>query len=137
MKFLGRFSKHFTFPNFTLHEKHEKIMVVAVAVWYVEERVPTHQDSPLTLCIVFRSLELQPGQEQSVIPPSDLRITNVALGDELADQNARSSVKLTYRAPSQRDEDDEDEEEDEEDEEDDAEPVTTVLCSLKIGRAHV
>lgn len=84
----------------------------------------------LSLC---RSLELKPGEPVSVVPPSDLRITNVALADELADENGRSSVKLTYRGPSDHDSEDE-QSEDEEEEEDDAEPVTTVLCSLTPGK---
>ncbi|KAI0772588.1 hypothetical protein BC629DRAFT_1583140 [Irpex lacteus] len=82
-------------------------MVVAVAVW---------------------SLELQPGQTESFVPPGDLRITNVALGAELADENGRTSVKLTYQAPGGSDEDEEDEEDE------GGEPVTTVLCSLTPGK---
>ncbi|KIP06138.1 hypothetical protein PHLGIDRAFT_24709 [Phlebiopsis gigantea 11061_1 CR5-6] len=87
-------------------------MVVAVALW---------------------SLELNPGEAVSVVPPSDLRITNVALADELADERGRTSVKLTYRAPKDGEED-EDVSHDEEEEEEDAEPVTTVLCSLTPGK---
>lgn len=78
---------------------------------------------------------MKPGQPESVIPLGDLRITNVALGDELADQNGRTSVKLTYRGPKAPSESDEEESQDEEEEEDDAEPVTTVLCSLTPGKA--
>lgn len=78
---------------------------------------------------------MQPGEPVSILPPGDLRITNVALGDELADENGRSSVKLTYRGPPESEENDE-ESEDEEEEEDDAEPVTTVLCSLTPGKVH-
>ncbi|KAI0340886.1 hypothetical protein BDW22DRAFT_1359722 [Trametopsis cervina] len=85
-------------------------MVVAVAVW---------------------SLELKPGQTESFTPPGDLRITNVALGDELADENGRTSVKLTYQAPGAPIDDDDDEDEDEEE---GGEPVTTVLCSLTPGK---
>ncbi|KAI0686782.1 hypothetical protein BC835DRAFT_435713 [Cytidiella melzeri] len=83
-------------------------MVVAVAVW---------------------SLELKPGQTESFVPPGDLRITNVALGDQLVDQNDRTSVKLTYQPPGAPPENEEDEEDEEEDK-----PVTTVLCSLTPGK---
>ncbi|GJE87440.1 FKBP-like protein [Phanerochaete sordida] len=87
-------------------------MVVAVALW---------------------SLELKPGQQEALMLPSDLRITNVALGDELEDESARTSVKLTYRGPSGGDDSDE-ESQDEEEEDDDVESVTTVLCSLTPGK---
>lgn len=82
-----------------------------------------------------RSLELKTGEPVSIVPPSDLRITNVALADQLADERGRTSVKLTYRAPKE-DEEDEDASHDEEEEEDDAEPVTTVLCSLTPGKVR-
>lgn len=78
-------------------------MVVAVALW---------------------SLELKPGKPESVIPPADLRITNAALGEELADEKSRTSVKLTYQHPGG------DDEEDEEEDDEEAHTVTTVLCSL-------
>lgn len=55
----------------------------------------------------------------------------MALGDELADEKGRTSVKLTYQAPGAPDEDDEDEEDEEEE---GGEPVTTVLCSLTPGK---
>lgn len=64
----------------------------------------------------------------SVIPPSDLVITNAALGAELADSTGRTSVKLTYTRPVKVD-DDSDEEEEEE-----AAQVETVLCSLTPGK---
>lgn len=79
-----------------------------------------------------------PGEPDEFTPPCDLRITNVALGDELEDETGRTTLKLTYRHPSSRDDsDDEGEEKDEkdEDEEDDEdEPITTVLCSLTPGK---
>ena len=61
-----------------------------------------------------------------------MRITNIALGEELADESARTTVKLMYRTPAPgEDSDEEDEEdEDEEKEDEDAEIETTVLCSL-------
>jgi FK506-binding nuclear protein len=59
-----------------------------------------------------------------------LRITNVALSDELADANGRTSLKLTYASPGAVD-DDEDEDDDEEEE---PKLVTTVLTSLTPGK---
>lgn len=74
-----------------------------------------------------RSLALKPSKEPvSFIPQSDLRITNIALGDELADATGRTSVKLTYQTPVKLDEDDEEEA---------PEPLsTTVLGSLTPGK---
>jgi FK506-binding nuclear protein len=65
----------------------------------------------------------------SVIPQSDLVITNAALGTKLADSTGRTSVKLTYTRPVKVD-DDSDEEEDG----DEAAQVETVLCSLTPGK---
>jgi FK506-binding nuclear protein len=77
----------------------------------------------------FRSLPLKPSKEPfTFIPQSDLRITNIALGDELSDPSGRTSVKLTYQTPIKLDDD----------EEEDAEspdPLsTTVLGSLTPGK---
>ncbi|KDQ57762.1 hypothetical protein JAAARDRAFT_35450 [Jaapia argillacea MUCL 33604] len=83
-------------------------MVVAVAIW---------------------SVALKPGQAEAVIPQGDLRITNVALGDELVDESGRTSVKFIYQTPVKMDSDDEDEENAEVD------PLsTTILCSLTPGK---
>ena len=89
----------------------------------------------------FRSVKLVPGEPESIIPPADLRITNIALGDEIADDNARTSVSLIYQRPAASDEsDDEDEEEkeekdeDEDVEEDGQEIVQTFLGSLTPGK---
>jgi FK506-binding nuclear protein len=63
------------------------------------------------------------------VPQCDLRITNAALGDQLADASARTSVKVTYNTPVKVDEDDN------EDDENGPEPLTTtVLCSLTPGK---
>ncbi|KAI0074369.1 hypothetical protein K474DRAFT_1665466 [Panus rudis PR-1116 ss-1] len=93
----------------------------------------------MTVAVAIWSVELQPGQTVPIQPPVDLRITNVALGDTLADESARTSVKLVYRSPVGGDSDDEDEEDDEEESEDEekepkAEAVATVLCSLTPGK---
>jgi FK506-binding nuclear protein len=98
---------------------------VAIAVWYVYP----------FLCLVkssrsSRSLALKPSKEPlSFIPQSDLRITNIALGDELADASGRTSIKLTYQTPIEVDDDDDDES---------PEPIsTTVLGSLTPGKVRV
>ena len=62
----------------------------------------------------------------SVIPQSDLVITNAALGTKLADATGRTSVKLTYTRPVEL--------EDEEGEDEAADQVETVLCSLTPGK---
>ena len=84
-------------------------------------------------------MEVTPGEPAVISPPADLRITNVALGDEVADESGRTTVKLVYRTPGQGgDSDDEDEDEDEEDE-DEEKPEqlsTTVLCSLTCGKVR-
>lgn len=93
----------------------------------------------LNLCAAFRSLKLEPGETQPVVPLSDLRVTNVALGETLVDENGRTSVKLVYIGPSgeEEDEDDEgDEEKEEEDKPGSEEPISTVLCSLTPGKVR-
>lgn len=81
---------------------------------------------------------VQPGQALSVIPQSDLVITNAALGTELADSNGRTSVKLTYMRPVKITDDEEDEEEKDDDDDDgqDAQ-VETVLCSFTPGKVFL
>lgn len=79
-----------------------------------------------------RSTVIKPGQALSIIPQSDLVITNAALGAELADHSGRTSVKLTYMRPVKVTDDDEDDEEKDEDDDEDVQ-VETVLCSLTPG----
>jgi len=70
---------------------------------------------------------LTPGKPETVVPQADIRITNVALGDILADASGRTTVKLTYNSPAKIDSDDEGEPE--------VEPqLTTILCSLTAGK---
>ena len=77
---------------------------------------------------------VKPGQSVSIIPQSDLVITNAALGAKLADPTGRTSVTLTYMRPVKITSDDEDEEKgDDEDDDEDAQ-VETVLCSLTPGK---
>jgi FK506-binding nuclear protein len=73
---------------------------------------------------------LKPSKEPfSFIPQSDLRITNIALGDELSDASGRTSVKLTYQTPVKIDDDDDDAES--------PDPLsTTVLGSLTPGKVR-
>ncbi|THV02367.1 hypothetical protein K435DRAFT_717168 [Dendrothele bispora CBS 962.96] len=81
------------------------------------------------------SQELTPGKPFNFSPAGDIKITNVALGDTLADENGRTTVKLTYPKISPPEED-----EDEDMEDDDGTPTTTFLCSLtpsKIEQATV
>lgn len=80
---------------------------------------------------------VQPGEDgvAAVTPPADIRITNIALSDQIADESGRTTVKLNYIIPSADDSEEEDEEDDEDDE-DEKPPrmMTTVLCSLTPGK---
>ena len=86
---------------------------------------------------------MPPGEPTVITPPADIRITNVALGDEIADEKGRTTVKLVYLAPGARGDDDDEDEEDEddkenEDEDDESMKVSTaVLCSLTYGRVRL
>jgi FK506-binding nuclear protein len=83
------------------------------------------------VAVAIWSLALKPSDEPvSFFPQSDLRITNIALGDELADESGRTSVKLTYQTPIKIEED-----EIEDEDEESPEPLsTTVLGSLTPGK---
>jgi FK506-binding nuclear protein len=74
------------------------------------------------------------GGETFVAPAVDIRVTNISFGEELADANGRSVVKLAYKALTAPDSDDEEEEEDK-DEDEDIKLVTTVLTALTAGKA--
>jgi len=76
---------------------------------------------------------VKPGEALSVVPQSDLVITNAALGAELVDHSGRTSVKLTYMRPVKVTDDDEDDEEKDDEGDEDAQ-VETVLCSLTPGK---
>ncbi|KAF8622705.1 hypothetical protein AX15_006796 [Amanita polypyramis BW_CC] len=82
----------------------------------------------MTIAIGFWSQELIPGKEEAIIPITDLKISNVALGETLVDPNGRSTIKITYSPPGSSDLDDEDEDEES------PEEITTVLCSLTAGK---
>lgn len=85
-----------------------------------------------------RSLTVSPGDPTVITPPADLRITNVALGDQIADESSRTTIKLTYRTPGAGagDEDDEEDEEDDEETDKPEELSTAVLCSLTFGKVR-
>ncbi|KAG9221014.1 hypothetical protein CCMSSC00406_0002386 [Pleurotus cornucopiae] len=80
------------------------------------------------------SLAVAPGQEPEVVsPPADLKITNVALGEKLADEKGRTTIKLSYASIPDDGSDEDDDEEDEE-----KQPavnlVSTVITSLTPGK---
>lgn len=106
-------------------------MPIAVALWLVYKsslRVYT-----LNSYVYARSTVVKPGQPVSVVPQSDLVITNAALGTELADSAGRTSVKLTYIRPVKIPSDDEEEEKEDDDDDEDAQ-VEIVLCSFTPGK---
>jgi hypothetical protein len=95
-------------------------MAIAIAVWSVFHAFlyASYIDA------LHRSLELAPGQRETVVPVADIKITNVALGDRVVDSTGRSTVKLIYN-PYIHDDDEDEESPDEQ---------TTVLCSLTAGK---
>ena len=83
-----------------------------------------------------RSLEVKPGEATSFVPAADLRITNIALGEEIADENSRTTVKLVYRRPGAEEDDEEEEEDEDEDEDEEPKISSAVLCSLTYGKVR-
>ncbi|KAH9938946.1 hypothetical protein B0H21DRAFT_757649 [Amylocystis lapponica] len=93
----------------------------------------------MAIAVAVWSVVLEPGEPIEINPPSDLRITNAALSDELADETGRTTIKLSYKIPVPSDSEDENEEEDEDHEGHEhghAEISTTVLCSLTPGKVE-
>ncbi|TBU29495.1 hypothetical protein BD311DRAFT_787713 [Dichomitus squalens] len=92
----------------------------------------------MAIAVGVWSLEVPPGDPIVINPPADLRITNVALGDEIKDEKSRTTVKLVYRTPgvpSDSDDEDDDRDDDKSLGPDDRDPLTTtVLCSLTLGK---
>ncbi|KAI0829737.1 hypothetical protein BC628DRAFT_1512543 [Trametes gibbosa] len=90
----------------------------------------------MAISVAVWSITATPGEPTVISPPGDIRITNIALGDVLADESGRTTVKLSYRVPgsNEKDSDDEEEEDDEEEDEENKELATTVLCSLTPGK---
>lgn len=83
----------------------------------------------------YRSREIKAGVPLEVLPEADIRITNVALADELADESGRTTIKLNYTTPDGG-EDSDDEEQDEDEEPGSVKIVTTTLTSLTPGKVR-
>ncbi|TEB38357.1 FKBP-like protein [Coprinellus micaceus] len=77
------------------------------------------------------SLKLEGGAEEAITPPADIRITNISFGEDLADANGRSVIKLGYNAITA---DDLEEKEEEEEDTPQGTYTTTVLAPLTAGR---
>ncbi|KAF7306153.1 Peptidylprolyl isomerase [Mycena chlorophos] len=76
------------------------------------------------------SAVIEPKKKLELVPPANIRLTNVALGDSLQDSTARTTLKLTHDQPAPVEDDDE-----EADSEDlTMKKTTTVLCSLSGGK---
>ena len=110
-------------------------MPTAIAVWYVFLLTITRV---LALNSHSRSLVVNPGTKETVVPPSDIQIhvKGLSLGADLKDNDGRSSLKLSYEfvAPPTEDDDEEEEEEDE----DEPHTVTKeiILGSLTPGKVN-
>ncbi|KAJ7072223.1 hypothetical protein C8F01DRAFT_1103001 [Mycena amicta] len=75
------------------------------------------------------SLVLQPKKKLPLHTPASIRLTNVALGDVLADESARTTIKLTHDKIFIPNSDDEDEDVPEK-----PSKLSTVICSLTPGK---
>lgn len=87
----------------------------------------------------LRSVCVKPGEDgaSQITPPADIRITNIALSDELADQSARTTIKLNYLIPTGEDSEEDEEGDDDEDDEHSGQRLeSTVLCSLTPGQVR-
>jgi len=85
----------------------------------------------------YRSVVVNPGTKEAVVPPRDIQIhvKGLSLGAELKDKDGRSSLKLSYAfAASPRDDDDEEETEDEK--EDHMVTKEVILGSLTPGKVN-
>ncbi|KDR75777.1 hypothetical protein GALMADRAFT_248463 [Galerina marginata CBS 339.88] len=76
-------------------------------------------------------MTLDGGQEKTIHPPVTVHVTNVSFGEEIADTQSRTVVKLKFE--SLMPDEDESEEKDEEKDEPDL-LATTVLCALTPGK---
>lgn len=89
----------------------------------------------MAVSIALWSMAVSADEPIEFAPPADLRITNVALGADLEDEHARTTLKLVYSGiPAEPETDEESEDEDEE--EHPGEPIATVLCSLTPGKVE-
>ncbi|KAH6913906.1 peptidylprolyl isomerase [Coprinopsis sp. MPI-PUGE-AT-0042] len=91
------------------------------------------------------SHRLEGGAEEEISLPGDVRLTNIAFGEELPDENGRSVIKLAYEdilSAGDESDDDEDEEKkakeekDDEDDDDLGDVVVTVITALTAGRTE-
>ncbi|KAH9859025.1 hypothetical protein C2E23DRAFT_30355 [Lenzites betulinus] len=88
----------------------------------------------MAISVAIWSIAASPDAPTVITPPGDIRITNIALGEELADESGRTTVKLMYRLPGSSEKDSDDEDEEDEDEDEEEKVSTTVLCSLTPGK---
>ena len=83
----------------------------------------------------YRSLALPgggPDDNPKVVElEGDVVITNIALGEKIADEKSRTTVKLSYIGPNAFEES-----EDEEDDDENDKLETSVLCSLTPGKVR-
>lgn len=100
-----------------------------VEVWYVHDASNVGQDAH----VFCRSLQLEGGAEEAITPPADIRLTNISFGEDLADPNGRSVIKLGYNAITA---DDLEEDEDEDEEEPKGTYTTTILAPLTAGKVR-
>ncbi|KAK0212778.1 hypothetical protein DFS33DRAFT_1492677 [Desarmillaria ectypa] len=83
----------------------------------------------MAITLALWSIKLTPGKPEIIEAHSDRTVTNIAIGDdsEAPSKSSRSTVKLTYpNVAYDEDEDDDSEEEN----------ITTVLCSLSVGKVE-
>ncbi|KAF8967871.1 hypothetical protein BDZ97DRAFT_1801681 [Flammula alnicola] len=87
----------------------------------------------MSLVLGIWHLVVEGGQEKIVNTPASVQITNVSYGEEIADANSRSVVKLSFESLTPPSEES-DEEEEKDDEEEGLTVDTTVLCALTPGK---
>ncbi len=112
-------------------------MSAAIGLWYVQNTLlRVFQLYSHVVTLWCRSKTIEPGEPVEIELLADLRITNVALGDDIVDEKGRTTVKIIHRPMgSEGDSDDEDEDEEALAAEADAMEIeTAVLCSLTYGK---
>ncbi|KAK0461201.1 uncharacterized protein EV420DRAFT_1762506 [Desarmillaria tabescens] len=82
----------------------------------------------MAITLALWSIKLTPGKPEIIEAHSDRTVTNIAIGDdsEAPSKSSRSTVKLTYPNLAYDEDDDDDSEEN----------ITTVLCSLSVGKVE-
>ncbi|KAK0241727.1 hypothetical protein EDD85DRAFT_820128 [Armillaria nabsnona] len=83
----------------------------------------------MTITLALWSIKLTPGKPEIIEGHNDRTVTNIAIGDdsEAPSKSGRSTVKLTYPNVAYDEDEDDDSEE---------ETITTVLCSLSVGKVE-